>query len=262
MRELLTAAQMRAIEKAAIDSGEVTGLELMERAGQGVVEAIFEEWPELAEAPGGGAAPTPPGYLGKEEGGRRAVVLCGPGNNGGDGFVVARLLKEWGWAVEVFLCGDARKLSADAKVNYERWGELGEVVNLSFPTVTDEDVERFEDAAYHMSATEVIVDAIFGIGISRSIAGLSPLFGYNDLEVGVGDRLTPARHISVDLPSGMYCDDPQPPEYLSWFLADLTVTFHCMKRAHVDPNTTRSCGKVIVKAIGLEKWGYAGKGKA
>ncbi|PHQ93385.1 MAG: bifunctional ADP-dependent NAD(P)H-hydrate dehydratase/NAD(P)H-hydrate epimerase, partial [Marinosulfonomonas sp.] len=48
MTELLTAAQMRAIEKAAIDSGEVTGLELMERAGQGVVEAIFEEWPELA----------------------------------------------------------------------------------------------------------------------------------------------------------------------------------------------------------------------
>ncbi len=71
MAELLTAAQMRAIEQAAIDSGEVTGLELMERAGRGVVEAIFEEWPEFAQTS------------------HRAVVLCGPGNNGGDGFVVA-----------------------------------------------------------------------------------------------------------------------------------------------------------------------------
>ena len=67
MTELLTAAQMKAIEQAAIDSGEVTGLELMERAGRGVVEAVFEEWPGLAKTS------------------HKAVVLCGPGNNGGDG---------------------------------------------------------------------------------------------------------------------------------------------------------------------------------
>ena len=107
MTELLTAAQMRAIEMAAIDSGAVTGLELMERAGRGVVDAVFEEWPELAQTD------------------HRAVVLCGPGNNGGDGFVVARLLKETGWEVEVFLYGDPEKLPPDARVNYERWAELG-----------------------------------------------------------------------------------------------------------------------------------------
>ena len=76
MTELLTAAQMRAIEQAAIDSGEVTGLELMERAGQGVVDAIFEEWPELAgegevkpsdAQDERGPAPAPPGYLEPEE---------------------------------------------------------------------------------------------------------------------------------------------------------------------------------------------------
>ena len=87
MAELLTAAQMRAIERAAIDSGQVTGLELMERAGRGVVAAILQEWPDLATTS------------------HRAVVLCGPGNNGGDGFVVARLLKERGWEVDVFLYG-------------------------------------------------------------------------------------------------------------------------------------------------------------
>lgn len=92
MTELLTAAQMRAIELAAINSGEVTGLELMERAGRGVVEAILEEWPEMALTS------------------HKALVLCGPGNNGGDGFVVARLLKQRGWEVEVFLYGDEGKL--------------------------------------------------------------------------------------------------------------------------------------------------------
>ena len=64
MTEILTAAQMRAIEAAAIASGEVTGLDLMERAGRGVVAAIFAEWPQLQAGAG------------------RAVVLCGPGNNG------------------------------------------------------------------------------------------------------------------------------------------------------------------------------------
>ena len=85
MIELLTADQMRAIEAAAIESGAVTGLELMERAGAGALKAVLEEWPELAD------------------GTHCAVVLCGPGNNGGDGFVVARLLQNAGWDVEVFL---------------------------------------------------------------------------------------------------------------------------------------------------------------
>ncbi|MGL6212215.1 MAG: NAD(P)H-hydrate epimerase, partial [Paracoccaceae bacterium] len=107
MTELLTAAQMRAIEAAAIASGEVTGLELMERAGRGVVEAVFEEWPELKATS------------------HRAVVLCGPGGNGGDGFVVARLLRECGWSVEVFLYGDPERLPPDAQVMCRRWEELG-----------------------------------------------------------------------------------------------------------------------------------------
>ncbi|MEJ2036812.1 MAG: NAD(P)H-hydrate epimerase, partial [Maritimibacter sp.] len=128
MSEVLTAAQMRAIEQAAIESGAVTGLELMERAGQGVVEAVLAEWPELAET-SGGAAPTPPRYLETKDK-YRAVVLCGPGNNGGDGFVVARLLAERGWAVELFLYGDADKLPPDAKANYQRGCGIGEVSDL------------------------------------------------------------------------------------------------------------------------------------
>ncbi len=243
MTELLTAAQMRAIEAAAIASGQVTGLELMERAGAGVVEAIFAEWPDLRATS------------------HRAVILCGPGNNGGDGFVVARLLKEWGWEVEVFLYGTPEGMPPDARVNYERWMAMGEVLPIGFPVVSELDVDAFDDAAYRRSGTELIVDALFGIGLSRPIDGLSPLFGYNDIELGVGKRLMPARHVSIDVPSGMYSDEPRPNEYLSWFLTDLTVTFHRMKQAHVDRWTPRSCGKVVVVDIGLEPWHFAARGQ-
>ncbi len=236
MTELLTAAQMRAIEAAAIASGEVTGLELMERAGRGVVEAVFEEWPELRMTS------------------HRAVVLCGPGNNGGDGFVVARLLKERGWEAEVFLYGEPARMPPDARVNYERWLAMGDITPLTFPDGAPKEVERFTQAAFRMSGTALIVDALFGIGLSRPINALSPLFSYNDIEGGVDERLTPARRVSVDLPSGMFSDDPDPPGQLSWFPPDLTVTFHRMKPAHVHDCSKQSCGHVMVKDIGLEPW--------
>lgn len=237
--EILTAAQMRAIEQAAIESGTVTGLELMERAGRGVVEAVFKEWPELAKAP------------------YRAVVLCGPGNNGGDGFVVARLLNEWGWEVEVYLYGEPAKLSRDAKVNYERWLEMGEVATL---TATLEP---------SMRKPSLVVDAIFGTGLTRPMRGLGGVLldlcdsrglGAHMTE---GDRLdwTPVI-VSVDLPSGLCSDSgrvlvseeftglPNRLEAASVH-SDLTVSFHCLKLGHVLQDGPIACGKVVVKDIGL-----------
>ncbi len=111
MTELLTSAQMRAIEQAAFETGQATGLELMERAGQGVVDAFLERFSELSPPPAGGA-----------------LVLCGPGNNGGDGFVIARLLSERGWNVTCFLYGDSARLPDDARTNHDRWAEIGPVV--------------------------------------------------------------------------------------------------------------------------------------
>ncbi|MEM9969299.1 MAG: NAD(P)H-hydrate dehydratase [Pseudomonadota bacterium] len=223
MTELLTAAQMRAIEQAAIESGEVTGLELMERAGQGVVEAIFAEWPELAE------------------GSHRAVVLCGPGNNGGDGFVVARLLKEAGWAVEVFLYGDPGKLPPDARVNYERWGELGAVTTL------------LEIGHGYYYQADIIVDAFFGTGLSRPIPDecSEPLRGaYIDLDRPKGPRI-----VAVDVPSGLCadsgrilkeCDDHRMLSY-----AHLTVSFHDAKNGHYLAVGPAHCKKTVVCDIGV-----------
>lgn len=231
MTELLTAAQMRAIEHAAIESGAVTGLELMERAGRGVVDAVFEEWPELAATS------------------HRAVVLCGPGNNGGDGFVVARLLKDAGWKVEVYLYGDAEKLPPDAKVNYASWKREGDVCKLSFPVVTDTQAEAFSDEAYRISGTALIVDALFGIGLNRNIEGLRPIIEMNDLYCAFGPELMPARHVAIDLPSGISEAGAVVPGYATCFCADLTVTFHARKVAH--RNASEYCGKVVVKDIGL-----------
>ncbi|MBY6055827.1 NAD(P)H-hydrate dehydratase [Leisingera daeponensis] len=262
MTELLTAAQMRAIEQAAIASGEVTGLELMERAGQGVVEAIFEEWPELAEPADGGRGAGPsrtPEYLEKGEMPRRAVVLCGPGNNGGDGFVVARLLKERGWEVEVFLYGEPDKLPPDAKVNYERWRELGAVVPYF-----DEGESAFAlDPARYRENT-VLIDALFGTGLTRpvekfnSFGWVTQITEWRLIEPLRKGGFPAPRVVSIDLPSGVCTDSGEilqsgkPSREFEEVHADLTVTFHRKKLAHALANGPEQSGKVVVKSIGLK----------
>ena len=232
---------MRAIEKAAIDSGAVTGLELMERAGRGVVEAILAEWPELARGAGAGgpSAPrTPRGHLHQgEEGILRAVVLCGPGNNGGDGFVVARLLKDRGWEVEVFLYGDPDKLPPDAKANYARWCGMGEV-------------RPFAQAPRFSHEADLYVDALFGTGLTRPLAGAV----FDWAADRTCDHDLQSRTVAVDIPSGLCSDSGRElARGAETVLAGLTVTFHSRKLGHVLKWGPYKCGKVVVKDIGLPR---------
>jgi hydroxyethylthiazole kinase-like uncharacterized protein yjeF len=200
MTELLTAAQMRAIEQAAIASGEVTGLELMERAGKGVVEAIFVEWPELKATS------------------HRAVVLCGPGNNGGDGFVVARLLKEWGWEVEVFLYGDPERMPPDARVNYERWLGMGQVK------------QSLEMATLSVFSFDLFVDALFGIGLSRPLDLADPALSASHEFAWDFVSEQHARSVAIDIQSGRCSDSGR--VLSASFPAGLTVTFQTPKVGH------------------------------
>ncbi len=238
MTELLTAAQMRAIEAAAIASGAVTGLELMERAGRGVVEAIFAEWPELRATS------------------HRAVVLCGPGNNGGDGFVVARLLKEWGWEVEVFLYGDPERMPPEARVNYERWVGMGEVRGLGFPVVRAEPFEAVWECVSKLArrrdeTSGVVIDALFGTGLARDLIGMKPLF---DLRWTFSHGV---KWVSVDLPSGLCADSgkvlaPQEDSRIPKVIgANLTVAFHSAKLGHHLENGERFSGRLVIIGIGL-----------
>ena len=225
----ITAQQMREIEREAIESGRVTGLELMERAGRGVVEAVIEEWPELAA------------------GVHRAVVLCGPGNNGGDGFVVARLLQQKGWKVEVFLFGNADQLPSDAKTNYDRWSKIGTVKSA-------------EQSADHYP--DLFVDACFGIGLRRPIndpALHEWLYYVDDAYDWMRRGKLRARTVAVDIPSGLDADtgnvlggdDDHQFNPVICARTMLTVTFHRPKLGHVYLSGPRYCGRLLVKDIGL-----------
>lgn len=231
MTELLTAAQMRMIEQSAIETGEVTGLELMERAGRGVVEAIFEEWPDYRSSP------------------QSAAIFCGPGNNGGDGFVVARLLRELDWGVRVWFYGDVDKLPLDARANYDAWAALG-------------DVRPLNEAAFRRDPKAAIyIDAIFGTGLSRPPSGeLAEFLGYLGGNGGGGAYFQP-RLVAIDAPSGLCLDSGRQlgggrPYALesSVPLCRLTVAFDSPKAGHFLADGPLSCGKLSIVDIGLAKW--------
>jgi len=227
---LLTAAEMRAIETGAIERGAATGLELMDRAGHGVVEAILAWRPELS----GGR--------------RRALVLCGPGNNGGDGFVVARLLRERAWGVEVWLYGRdpaaLDRLPPDAGVNARRWAAMGEIRPWDDAAIADR-----IDSHEH----DIVVDALFGTGLTRGTSEDTARTRRSVTSAAFADAVP--RLVAVDLPSGICSDSGA--NLGGAFPVNLTVSFHRAKRGHVLSDArpldggARFCAEVVVADIGL-----------
>ncbi|SDI91263.1 NAD(P)H-hydrate dehydratase [Alloyangia pacifica] len=222
MTVLLTARQMRDAEQAAFASGAATGAELMERAGEGVVSALLNSWGELAVVPS------------------RAIILCGPGNNGGDGFVIARLLARRGWAVRVFLLGQADGLPPDARLNHDRWCTMGDVRRLPFDTPPQPE-----------GPSGVVVDALFGTGLTR---GLGPEVA-GVLESLEAQGFEGWYRVAVDLPSGLCADSGRritaEDGTTAAFRADLTVSFHAAKLGHYLDEGAEFCGALAVADIGL-----------
>ena len=199
---LLSVAEMRAADRAAMDGG-VSGAALMEAAGAGVARAITRRW-----------APRP------------TVVLCGPGNNGGDGFVVARRLRRAGARdVRVTLLGSREALEGDARAMADAWE--GEVSPLGPGLV--------EDAA-------LIVDAVFGAGLSRDVDGVARA----TLEAA---NAADTVRVAVDVPSGIHGDTGH--ELGCCFKADLSVTFFRKKPGHLLLPGRMACGEVEVVDIGI-----------
>lgn len=220
----ISAAQMRAIEGAAISAGAVSGLELMERAGAGVVAAVFAQWPVLAS------------------GAHRALVLCGPGNNGGDGFVIARLLAGRGWEVEAVLLGDPARLPPDARSNHDRWAGMGGAV----APWEDGAVDHLLRAGDH----DLVVDAVFGTGLTRS-----PADAFHECSEGMIDRVHMRNlpTVAVDIPSGICADTGADlgADLGHAFCAHLTVSFHALKHGHRRGQGPGACGAIVVADIGL-----------
>ncbi|RVV98584.1 NAD(P)H-hydrate epimerase [Mesobaculum littorinae] len=228
MSQLLTAAEMRDVEAAAIATGEVTGAELMARAGAAVVAAIRAEWE--------GELPTQP----------RAVVLAGPGNNGGDGFAIARGLRDLGWSVRVLLAGQAGALPPDARAQHDRWAAggaaRGAVLPLTLETLRDE------------PAADIYVDALFGIGLGRPLGGdLARVVAHLAGADGTLGLYQP-RMVAVDVPSGLDADSgrvPGDPAGAAAVRARLTVTFDSPKPGHYLGHGPDLCGRLVVADIGL-----------
>ena len=196
MNELLTPAEMYRADALAVAAG-IASLTLMENAGRAVAGEIVRRY---------GARPT--------------LVACGPGNNGGDGFVVARYLKQWGWPVRVARHGDNAELAGDAAVMAARWDGIIEL-------------------GISAGNAGLIVDGLFGAGLSRDFPA--------DLAAAVNGAGVPV--VAIDVPSGL--DGASGFPRGACVKADLTVTFFRKKPGHVLLPGRLLCGEVVVADIGI-----------
>ncbi|MBB1490455.1 MULTISPECIES: NAD(P)H-hydrate dehydratase [unclassified Paracoccus (in: a-proteobacteria)] len=220
--ELVPCRTIRAFEQEVFASGAATSAGLMEIAGAAVVAAIEQAWPELA--PGGGRFPG------------SAVVLCGPGLNGGDGYIVARLLHEKGWSVDVIGLGDPARQPPEAAAARQRLIEAGGKV--------DDAPDPEGEFPGHMIGTsyDVAVDAILGSGARHPM----PQGWYGNLYdfAENSDHLVCVDgHSALDLDSGA-ADSAEP-------AAELTVTFHRARPGHVLGQGPLLSGRVMVADLGL-----------
>jgi len=200
--EILTVAEMYEADRYAVANG-VPSLVLMENAGRAVAEAVAVRWSP-----------------------RAVTVLCGPGNNGGDGFVAARHLREHGWDIHCALLGDVGALKGDAAAMAQRWD--GPILRLA-PGVLDK--------------AELVVDALFGAGLARPLEGVA-----KEIVDALNAATVPV--VAVDVPSGLHGDLGRPLEDGVSVDADLTVTFFRKKPAHVLAPGRFFCGEIVVADIG------------
>ncbi|MGB9866378.1 MAG: NAD(P)H-hydrate dehydratase [Bacillota bacterium] len=218
----MTAEQMRAMDRYTIEEVGISSLVLMERAGIAVAQCAMDHFPTF----------------------QHVIVLCGRGNNGGDGLVAARHLWEMGKRVQAFVVGEG-ELSQDALVN------LGIAQRLGVP------VKRVtESPAQLAEAREVlIVDALLGTGFSGEVR--QPLASVID-EVNRA-RKRGAKVIAVDVPSGVNASTGQVASHC--VEADLTVTFHCMKLGLATYPGAAKVGRVEVCPIGIPRsaWRVVGE---
>jgi hydroxyethylthiazole kinase-like uncharacterized protein yjeF len=201
MNELLTPSEMAEADRMAI-AGGIAGITLMERAGRAVADAIIGGFPN----------------------GKRVTVVAGPGNNGGDGFVAARLLTEHGYRVTVMLVGDEMRLKGDAALAAKKWP--GGVT---------------ADSGY-LATADVLVDALFGAGLDRPIEGAARavIETMNELAKPI---------VAVDLPSGINGGSGAAMGVA--IRATETVTFFRKKPGHLLLPGRQHCGVISVADIGM-----------
>ncbi len=215
---VLTGSEMREADRRTIEDIGIPGRSLMETAGQAVARTMGQELPDLHS--------------------RRVAVICGKGNNGGDGLVVLRSLATQGVAVKAWVLCPLEELSGDARYNLDAAQKAG----LSVDAAPDE--ASWRQALSEISHANVIVDAILGTGLTRAAAGL--------VEQAIRDiNELPGFKVAVDVPSGLSSDTG---EICGLSIhADLTVALATPKVCHLIPPASLRSSRLEVVDIGIPK---------
>ncbi len=210
--KIFSSSQIKACDQFTIDNESVASLQLMERAAQSCMDFFIHEFQ-------------------KNE---TIYIFCGNGNNGGDGFALARLLYLKGFDVEIFVDKSQKKFSKDAQVNFNNLKEI--LVNIS-------DFSELDPVA--IGTESVIVDALIGSGLNRKVEGnMAELINrLNEIN---------AHKISIDIPSGLMSDENITSDTVV-FCADITLSIQLYKKSFLHPETGKFCGRVEVMDIGLNK---------
>jgi NAD(P)H-hydrate epimerase len=218
--KILSAAEMREVDRLTTARFGIPSLTLMENAGSSVAEFIAQRWPKFAE--------------------RSIVVLCGKGNNGGDGFVVARHLLGLGAKPQVYLFAAPDQMQGDAASNCKRWQEMSTALQM---VRNSDDLKNVKPA---LDAADIIVDALLGTGTRGAVEGF----------VAEGIEAVNKRHrsvrsaavVAVDIPSGLVADTGE--AMGACINAMYTVTFTAPKIGMVLGTASDSVGELIVRDIG------------
>jgi NAD(P)H-hydrate epimerase len=216
----LTRAEVRELDRRATEGFGVPGLVLMENAGRGCAELLTRLNPDRA--------PT--------------LILCGPGNNGGDGFVIARHLDNRGWPVSVHVVARHSQHAGDADINFDILYTSG----IEFTQYRPDHFEQSHRDLFlrRVTAAGWVVDALFGTGLARALGA-----PFDFLAEAVNGSGKPV--LAVDLPSGLDCDTGEP--LGPTVRAAHTATFVAPKRGFLNPNAKAWTGAVHVVDIGAPR---------
>jgi NAD(P)H-hydrate epimerase len=216
--KVATAEQMQELDRKAIEAYRIPGIVLMENAGRGATEVISNTFPDLQKM--------------------KIAIVAGKGNNGGDGFVIARYLLNRRISVKVYLLADSKGLRGDAETNFQIFQRMkGEVISI--PSSKD-----YQKMKKELEKFDLLIDAIFGTGLDAEVRGY-----YREVIDHLNTLQKPI--VAIDIPSGLDANTGKP--FGTAVRASLTITFGLPKIGHVISPGLDYVGKLKLVDIGLPK---------
>ena len=216
---MITRDEVRAFDAWAINTLGIPGVVLMENAGRSCAELVKDKLKDVADP--------------------KVCIFCGTGNNGGDGYVIARHLINSGFEVTVVICGDREKIKGDAKINLDVMERMGRPVENLNPADANLAVRVRNLAA----GAQLLVDSLFGTGLRGELSD-----EYCRLIENINACHRPI--LAVDIPSGLDCDSGQP--LGAAIQAAWTVTFVAVKKGFTSADAARYTGEIFVASIGVD----------